>query len=166
MTEYADDTLDRALDEFLYIVEEDGHCIDEGFWAPYRQRRIKPPKCPYCGKVARFADSIEVYKTVSYGMLWLCAGYPTCDAYVGAHKNSGWPLGRLADAELRKWKRAAHHAFDTRWSMQVDFGGASKTAARTAAYEWLQEKMGLSERECHIGRFDVEQCKRVVELCG
>ena len=32
-------------------------------------------------------------------------------------------------------------------------------------YRWLREQMGMTAEECHIGRFDKEQCKKVIEIC-
>lgn len=68
---------------------------------------MKEVICPYCGRSAEFVDSIAVYRR-SYGMIYLCR---PCDAYVGVHGRSDTPLGRLANAELRRWKIAAHDAF-------------------------------------------------------
>lgn len=37
--------------------------------------------------------------------------------------------------------------------------------ARNAGYAWLSQQMGLPPEQTHIGMFDVDQCKRVVEIC-
>ena len=37
---------------------------------------------------------------------------------------------------------------------------------RRTAYDWLSRRMGLPMDQTHIGMFDVEQCKRVVEICA
>ena len=58
--------------------------------------------CDYCGTPADFVDSSVVYHGHSFGMIYLC---PRCGAYVGVHKGSDKPLGRLANSELRNWKR-------------------------------------------------------------
>lgn len=68
--------------------------------------------CDYCGNPADFVDSSVVYHGRSFGMIYLC---PNCGAYVGVHKGSDKPLGRLANSELRNWKKAAHAAFDPLW---------------------------------------------------
>lgn len=112
--------------------------------------------CPYCGSDVNYTDSSVVYNGVSYGMIYLCSQYPKCDAYVGCHKGTATPLGRLANSELRYWKKEAHKKFDWLWK-----GGGM---TRTGAYKLLQQRMNLTEEEAHIGKFDVEQCKRVVEL--
>lgn len=38
--------------------------------------------------------------------------------------------------------------------------------SRRQAYRWLQAKMGLPEREAHIGKFSTFRCDQVIELCS
>lgn len=111
--------------------------------------------CPYCGGKAEYVDSEVIYGK-SYGMIYLCR---PCRAYVGVHRGTDKPLGRLANTELRHWKKAAHAAFDPLWQY-----GQFKHR-RNAAYYWLAEKMGLPKEQTHIGMFDVPECKRVIEIC-
>lgn len=113
---------------------------------------MKQVTCPYCGNQAVFTDSSEVYGGRSYGMIYLCR---PCKAYVGVHKGTDAPLGRLADSELRTWKIRAHAVFDPLWK--------SKQMTRGGAYRHLQSLLGLKKNECHIGKFDVKTCKRAVE---
>ena len=65
-------------------------------------------------------------------------------------------MGYLANAELRRLKMNAHRWFDRIWRQ--------KYMERKAAYKWLAHKMGMTEDECHIGKFNPEQCCKVVEL--
>jgi hypothetical protein len=127
---------------------------------------VKPPICPYCSKPAKlFVDSSSLYRSgVNYGPAWACT---PCGAWVGTHKNSKRhvPLGRLANAELRKAKIAAHAAFDPLWQGKMRRDGCSKQEARVAAYAWLAGQMGIEKKDCHVGMFDVEQCNRVIEIC-
>ena len=51
----------------------------------------------------------------------------------------------------------AHDAFDALWK--------SGRMRRGEAYAWLRKRMGLSKEDCHIGKFDTEQCKRAVDIC-
>jgi hypothetical protein len=97
----------------------------------------------------------------SYGMVYLCY---KCQAWVGVHAGTDKALGRLGNAELRKWKKSAHFYFDGLWRKKIKYG-FSRKVARTTAYLWLSQKMHLSTDLTHIGMFDVEQCKKVVELC-
>lgn len=118
--------------------------------------------CPYCGKPAVLTDSAEVYRR-SYGMIWICR---PCKAWVGTYKDGkNTPLGRLANAELRDWKKKAHAWFDPLWKAKIRRDHCGKTEARTAAYAWLAKKLGIPGEECHIGMFDIEMCKKVIEIC-
>lgn len=110
--------------------------------------------CDYCGRPALLVDSEMVYRR-SYGKIWFCS---TCQAWVGVHKGTDNPLGRLANAELRYWKRKAHAAFDPLWRDK-------EMRTRKAAYEWLADEMGLPLEQTHIGMFNVEQCKQVIQIC-
>ena len=136
----------------------------------------QPPICPYCSKPAVLVDSVVVYRR-SYGMIWHCA---PCRAWVGVHKGTIKPLGRLANEELRQWKIKAHAAFDPLWQAKFRHraaGGAGKTGtpggasykpafARGSGYSWLATQMQIDKKDCHIGMFDVEQCKQVVQICS
>jgi len=114
---------------------------------------MREVNCDYCDQRAEFVDSAEVYNGRSYGMIYLCR---PCDAYVGVHKGSDQPLGRLANAQLRHWKKAAHAAFDMLWK--------SRRMTRSKAYAWLSQKMNLPQARTHIGMFDVDKCKQVVAI--
>jgi len=113
--------------------------------------------CPYCGEPAVLVDSAELYHGRSYGPAYLCR---PCYAWVGCHPGTIKPLGRLANAELRKAKIAAHDAFDPLW---ID--GVPKGPARRKAYQWLSEQLHIDVHKCHIGMFDVELCERTVVVC-
>jgi hypothetical protein len=63
-------------------------------------------------------------------------------------------MGRLANAELRRLKQAAHAAFDPIWK--------AGNMTRTEAYSWLSGVLGISPANCHIGMFDDEACLAVV----
>ena len=113
---------------------------------------MRVPTCPYCGGKAKLTDSAHVYRGRSYGLIWDCR---PCDAYVGVHKGTTNPLGRLANAELRKAKIRAHAVFDPLWK--------TRQMKRHEAYALLAERLGIDSKDAHIGMFDVDQCRRVVE---
>lgn len=104
-------------------------------------------------------DSLEVYSR-SYGMIYLCR---PCQAWVGVHRGTDKALGRLANAELREWKKNAHAAFDPIWKEAVK-RGAGKVEARKNAYSWLTEQFGTTY-QIHIGHSDVDDCKKIVAHC-
>lgn len=114
---------------------------------------IKGNICPYCKQPPKLVDSSVIYGK-SYGMIYYCQ---PCDAYCGVHKGTTIPLGRLANKELREWKRKAHDAFDPIYK--------SNYMTRKEAYSWLSQKLKLPRDYTHIGMFGVETCKKVVELC-
>lgn len=94
-------------------------------------------------------------KPSRYGLFWACTRYPECDGKHGAHPD-GRPLGIPANKATKAARIRAHDAFDAYWR--------SQGWERSAAYRWLREQMGLSKAECHIGRFDIEQCDLVIRV--
>jgi len=113
--------------------------------------------CPYCNSEAVLVTGAVIYphRTDLYNKyFYRCE---PCEAYVGCHLNTQVPLGRLANAELRKAKLEAHNAFDPLWK--------SRKLTRTAAYAWLAEKLGIKVADCHIGMFDIPTCLLVVQIC-
>lgn len=122
------------------------------------------PTCPYCGRAASLMrSSAALHNGRDYGPKWVCLR-PTCEAWVGCHPGTDIPLGRLANAELREAKHAAHAAFDRLWQAKMR-QGFTRSRARAAGYRWLAGQLGLDRKQCHIGMFDVGLCRRVVEIC-
>lgn len=112
--------------------------------------------CPYCQKPAALVGGAKVYPhrpDLAEKRFYAC--FP-CGAWVGCHPGTENALGRLANAELRAAKQAAHAAFDPIWT-----GGRWR---RQDAYEWLAEQLGIDRAACHIGMFDVDQCRAVVRI--
>jgi zinc-finger-containing domain len=121
--------------------------------------------CDYCrrpAEITRAGEANYPYQQ-DYGPVWICI---LCYAWVGCHRSTLNPLGRLANAELRRWKVRAHDAFDPLWRSVMMREGQSKHIARNAAYTWLAHQMGISREETHIGFFDEQQCKIVVAICS
>lgn len=118
------------------------------------ETKLRMDKCPYCGSKVELRDSKLVYGR-SYGMIWICSQYPLCNAFVGCHKGSNRPLGRLADPILREWKKRAHAVFDPVWK--------SKRLDRGQAYVFLRDAMKMTADEAHVGKFDVPECQRLVK---
>lgn len=111
--------------------------------------------CPYCTKSAEFMESsATLYAGRDYGPVYVCM---PCEAWVGCHKGTTKPLGRLANRELRTWKIRAHRAFDPLWR-ELKMG-------RSGAYKMLAARMGIPKKKCHIGMFDIDQCRQAIEIC-
>jgi hypothetical protein len=121
--------------------------------------------CRYCQQPAlllRLGDTGYPYRT-DYGPAWTCI---PCGAWVGCHEGTTKALGGLANAELRGWKMKAHAAFDPLWQGKIRRDGCSKTKARRAGYKWLAEQLGIPVEKTHIGYMNLDECKRVVEICA
>lgn len=119
--------------------------------------------CPYCQNHAELVGGDVIYPhrpDLRAKKFWLCT---PCNAYVGCHAGDDGtrPLGRLANAELRAAKQAAHAAFDPLWSTP----SGQRAKRRKEMYAWLADKLGINRKRCHIGEFDFETCERVVTIC-
>jgi len=118
---------------------------------------MKPPICPDCKKPAIMQTGDKVYPErpdLAEDKFWTC---PPCDFRVGAHKHTGEPFGTMANAELRWQRQQAHEAFDGLWK-----GGLM---SRDSAYKWLSKKLQVTRDNCHIGQFNMQQCRAVVHHC-
>lgn len=148
MGDMADELIDRAT--FF----EDDLFLDYG-WSP-----PPPPKwitCHYCGRHAKKVCGKVIYpgrKDLWDQEFYYCK---RCLAWVGCYSD-GRPLGSVANAELREWRGKAHRVFDRKW--------ISGSMSRSECYRWLQMKMKMKKSECHIAKFDIEQCKKVIRICG
>jgi hypothetical protein len=113
------------------------------------------PLCPYCGKESTEATGKDVYphrEDLAGKRFFQCA---PCQAHVGRYAD-GRPLGYLANAETRRARMTAHAAFDPLWK--------SGRMTRTQAYEELARAMGIRQEDCHIGMFNIEECKKTLEV--
>jgi hypothetical protein len=112
--------------------------------------------CDYCGKHALLVPGTQIYPhrpDLARKHFWYCG---CSDAYVGCHEGpENRPLGRLANKELREWKKRAHAAFDPIWK--------SGRMRRREAYARLSKALELSPEQTHIGMFNVDYCKRVIQ---
>lgn len=115
------------------------------------------PICPYCNNQSKLVTGLSIYphrSDLAELSFYQCA---PCEAYVGCHKGTTQALGRLADKELRQWKSTAHKIFDPMWR--------SGLMKRKEAYKALALEMGIEPNDCHIGMFNVDQCKKVYAIC-
>ena len=99
-------------------------------------------------------DSAEIYNGTSYGPIYICR---PCNAYVGTHKFTDKPLGRLANAELRELKKQAHEVFDKIWKLKYKRG-------RHQAYYWLSKQLERPFDYTHIGMMDEESCRKTIAV--
>ena len=127
--------------------------------------------CPYCHQPSKIVGGDAIYPNRRDLALLKYHRCAPCDAHVGCHKVGAYlwdngkkivsdgtlPMGRLANAELRQAKMAAHAAFDPIWR--------DEGTPRRIAYDWLSKQLGIPINRTHIGEFDLAMCQRVVEVC-
>lgn len=119
--------------------------------------------CPYCQRSAELVTGRTLYPhrpDLAEKKFFLCR---PCDAYCGTHPD-GRPLGRLADAQLRKARQYVHGLFDPLYLKASDAydghdSGLIRNVARARAYRWLAEQMRIPVEDCHVGMFDLVQCR-------
>lgn len=118
--------------------------------------RAREARCLYCNIKAKLVSGKRVYphrQDLRERLFWLCE---KCGAYVGCHKNTNKPLGRLANKELREAKMKVHAYFDPLWRKE-------KRMTRKEAYHWLAVILNISYDKCHIGMFDIEMCDKALK---
>ena len=126
--------------------------------------------CQYCGQPSKIVTGDVFYERRDLALLkyhWCEA----CDARVGCHRPGTYvringikkhsdgtlPMGQLANKQLRRFRQRAHELFDVMWKKE----GYS----RRIAYLWLSRVVSLPLDQAHIGDFNIEQCKLVIEAC-
>lgn len=109
--------------------------------------------CNYCGKEAKLVSSKDFYGKDYGSNVWSCR---PCSAYVGTHGRSEAPLGTLAKPYLRDLRKEAHSLFDPVWK--------NGKVSRRNAYKWLAKAMNVPPNKAHIGMFDEEQCKKLINI--
>lgn len=108
--------------------------------------------CPYCDKKAKWCENKEKYGR-NYGKSYMCYFCKDCDAYVGCHNNTRKPLGTMANAELREWRKKTHALIDPLWK--------DKQMTRKQMYRLLKDGLG---REIHVAESNIEQCKEIIDF--
>lgn len=121
------------------------------------KKRHYAPTCDYCHRTAELVNGYMVYERcrpdLKHQKFWRCK---PCEAWVGCHPGSAIPMGRLANAELRKAKQAVHRVLDPLWK--------SGAMSRNDAYKMLAQGMGIAIQNCHVGMFDVPACETAVAV--
>lgn len=112
--------------------------------------------CQYCNNKCVKINGSQLYNNrpdLKFKIFYKC--FP-CDAYVGTHVATGEPLGSVANSKLRSARMATHKLFDGFWK--------ETGMKRYHAYADLADEMKITKDECHIGMFDVDQCKKVQSI--
>ena len=125
--------------------------MQKGADAMKRKKKQPVIRCPYCGRTAVLQKASYVYREKALDeYLYVCSGYPACDAYVGVHAGTLRPKGSLANGDLRHKRIEAHRLFDAIWKNGI--------MSRKDAYRWIQDTFSLSDSQAHIGQFSDYRC--------
>ena len=92
--------------------------------------------CDYCKRQAELVGAEKIYPhrpDLAGKWFWRCV---PCGAYVGCHPGTQNPLGRLADAALRRAKQRVHRVLDPLWK--------SGKMSRKDAYKQLSDRLGIA----------------------
>lgn len=112
--------------------------------------------CPDCNCATVLRNQREIYGGNRTGRLYYC---PSCGASVHCHPGTERAMGRVADSELRRLRHIAHIWFDALWINKLK-------KSRFNAYSWLTLKLDMNKDNVHIGYFDKETCRCVIEICA
>jgi len=115
---------------------------------PDEQRVICPEAD--CGSEMRLRFSEKTGRWF-YG----CKRWPNCDGIIPAKKD-GTPDGRPSKKEDRSARQRAHSVFDRLWK------GEDAQMSRGSAYEWMQNRLGLTPDEAHIAQFDEARSEELI----
>ena len=122
-----------------------------------KQKQIK---CPYCHANASLRPASVVYglNRRSQGkFLYLCDRRHAADSFEGSQPRLTRPWGSWANGDLRQRRICASRALEKlRQSRHME---------KWEVYIWLQAKLGLDERQAHIGQFSEWMCDEVIRLC-
>lgn len=124
--------------------------------------------CPYCHGQAKQVTGAVLYPhrpALASKRFFFCE---PCNAYCGTHPD-GRPLGRLADAPLRRARQYVHQLFDPLYEKVAEaYDGEDnsrlRNVARARAYRWLSVQMGIEVEQAHVGMFDLQQCREAYRI--
>lgn len=122
--------------------------------------------CPYCERPSMRMTGRELHPTrhdLAEKHFHVCRN---CDAWIGCRDGTWEPLGRLANAELRRAKQDVHIALEPIWQSAMTMHNWTKSKARNLAYIWLATEMSIPNGRANIGDFDLDQCKLVKLICA
>lgn len=123
-----------------------------------KSRNRSAMRCPYCGAPVLFRSAEGIYRENLAGtMLYVCANYPQCDAYVRVHPGTDKPVGTLANRTLRVLRREAHSYID-----RICAEGIMK---KQEVYYWIAALIGAPLSEAHIGLLGNYYCAQIIEEC-
>ena len=119
-------------------------------------------KCTYCSRKAKLTRARDLPSPVIYNegylkkndvYVWYC---DKCEAFVVARRNTFEPLGRLAKKDLRRYRYKLHLRLDRIWK--------EGKLTRTQVYHRLANGMNKPIGKCHIGDFNMKECRKAESI--
>ena len=89
-------------------------------------------------------------ESLNRSLMYRCSAWPECGGIHSALPD-GRPTGEPADKHTRYMRGALHKDMDPLWK--------NGHLSRSEVYERIARRFGLTKEECHIGKFDAEQCR-------
>ena len=121
--------------------------------------------CPYCRMDALRMTGRELYPAkpeLANKHYFACRN---CDAWIGCKDGTWEPVGRLANAALRRAKQTVHAAVEPILATAMSTHKLTKSQARTAIYRWIATELDIAGGSANIGDFDLKQCGIVLLIC-
>lgn len=109
----------------------------------------KPVICPYCTQKATFKDN-----------LWRC---DPCNALGRADKQTGRPLGTLANNALWSARKRVHQSYGALLQYHID-NDLSKTKARSKVNADICKELNIEPTLFNLDRFDETLCSMVLDV--
>ena len=112
---------------------------------PKRRRKPRPRRDRVCPVHDR-----ALVQVASKPRLQFRCPEPGCEI-----RRGGKATSTPCDAATGNARKLLHDAFDPLWH-----GRLRRFSHRNRAYQWLAGALGLSLRDCHIGKFTLAMCER------
>ena len=118
----------------------------------YSDWRDPPKACDCCGCPVELTSNSVLYGGKEHGdwpFIYYCRG---CDASIGVHPHSIFPLGKMADPATRRARSAVHSIIDPMWK----YG----SFLRSEVYSRMAKMTGRAT--FHVGDLSLQECHDAV----
>jgi len=106
--------------------------------------------CGDCGSKMVLVTGDSIDRTLMYR-----CSRPECRCIHAAFPN-GKPVGTPADQNTRSLRCVLHRILDPLWK--------DRHISRNRLYKRLAKRLGMSEEDCHVGKFNAKQCTKAIQV--
>lgn len=115
-------------------------------------------RCGDCGAAMTLRQTEKyLYPSGAPRLFYGCSRFPECRSVHNAHPD-GYPLGVPADARTRQARQHTHAV--------IAVYAQAHRLSMPEMYEFLACGLDMTDEECHIGKFDIAQCRAAILLCA